>query len=128
MSNYKYKCPTEYGYIKFQLTKEQHNSLFKYRQIKWNDKYEYYYSDQGVILHSFTNNIAIALTTILFPVLVLFAGLSNFKKCTKELKELYNQKEYGSFIRNSIHFDSNKYNEIIKIVNMKEGRIKNESI
>lgn len=124
MSNYKYKCPTEYGFTKFKLTKRQHNSLFKYRQIKWNDKYEYYYNNQSVILHNFTSNSAVVLSTILFPVLVLFAGLSNFKKCIKELKELYNQKEYGAFVRDDIHFDSNKYNEIMKIISSKKGETK----
>ena len=42
--NYTYKSPIDSGYTQFKLTKKQHNALFKYRQIKWQDGYEYYYS------------------------------------------------------------------------------------
>lgn len=42
LSKYKYSNPIERGYTMFRLTKRQHNNLFKYRQIKWSDRYDYY--------------------------------------------------------------------------------------
>ena len=69
MSKYIYKNPLDEGYKKFKLTKKQHNQLFKHKQIKWLDKYEYYINEDGVILHRFYNWKVIILNTIFFPII-----------------------------------------------------------
>lgn len=116
MSKYVYKNPIEQGYIKFKLTKKQHNQLFKYRQIKWCDKYEYYYNEHYVILHKFYNKKSIILATILFPIWVLLNGLVNIKETWIELIKLYNQKKYGSFGGDDVSNGSETYDKIMKII------------
>lgn len=121
MNNYIYENPLKIGYKQFKLTKKQHNSLFKYRQIKWFDKYEYYYNNNEIILHQFYNRKAIVLRVILFPINTLLNGLINIKEVWQDTKELFKQKETGSFIGNSISSGTNLYNKVLK-----EANIKNE--
>lgn len=62
------------------------------------------------------------MTTLLFPVLILFAGLSNFKEAITEMKWLYNEKKYGKFSSDWISKgqhrkgDNEKYIEIIRVI------------
>ncbi|MNK57572.1 hypothetical protein D3C87_766310 [compost metagenome] len=73
-------------------------------------------------MNQFTSYAAIILTTILFPILILFAGLSNFKEAIKEMKELYNEKKYGQFSSDWItrgqhrKGDAELYHEIRKVI------------
>jgi hypothetical protein len=116
MSKYVYEDPIKLGYIQFKLTKKQHNSLFKYRQIKWTDKYEYYYNEHEIIIHKFYNWKAVLLQTIFFPVEILMNGIVNAKEIYKEILELYNQKESGSFSGDDVSSGTDKYNEIMDII------------
>jgi hypothetical protein len=116
MSEYKYQNPLENGYKQFYLTKKQHNSLFKYRQIRWFDKYEYYYNDNCLILNRFYNRRSILVSTVLFPVTVLLNGLMNYKECWEDLKKMYNQKEYGSFSGDHISNGTDTYNKIMEMI------------
>lgn len=119
MSEYKYINPIGQGYTKFKLTKKQHNKIFKNRKIKWNSKIEYYYNDNQIIIHRFTNRKAILLTTILLPVFVLLHGITNIKEIWKELLELYNQKETGSFVSDHIWKKESRYEQIMDIIKSK---------
>lgn len=123
MSNYIYTNPLDEGYKQFTLTKKQHNDLFKYRQITWRDKYEYYYNGNEILLHKFANVPTKILITILFPFYLLFYGVGNFKELIEEMKSGYNQKKYGSFTVDSISSGSDTYSEIIKIINQKKEGI-----
>jgi hypothetical protein len=116
LSSYQYTNPIDKGYTKFKLTKKQHNEIFKNRQIKWMGKCEYYYNENQIIIHSFTNWKAILLSTILFPVFVLIHGLGNVKEVWGELKSLYNQKESGSFVSEHIWKTENRFNQIMDII------------
>lgn len=119
MNEYKYiyENPLDQGYKQFKLTKKQHNTLFKYRQIKWYDKYEYYYNDNEIILHRFTNIYAIILGTILFPIAILLEGIVNIKDTCRDYKRMCNQKKYGSFSGDNIWRDSELYKQITNIIN-----------
>jgi hypothetical protein len=117
MSEYKYVNPIDKGYIRFKLTKKQHNEIFKNRKLKWNGKSEYYYNENQIIIHTFTNWKAILLTTILFPIFILLHGITNIKEIWKELLELYNQKETGSFVSDFVPKNSNTYDQIMNIIN-----------
>jgi len=100
-NNYEYKNPIDQGYKQFHLTKSQHNKLFEHRQIKWHDKYEYYYNDKEIIMHNYNN------------------WKSNIKETISDYKELFNQKKYGSFVSDSVYKDKNKeclYEEIMKVI------------
>lgn len=107
---------SKYRYKQFKLTKKQHNRLFKHRQIKWCDKYEYYYNDSCVILYKFINWKGILLMTVLFPFNVLYAGLGDFKETISDYKKMYNQKKYGSFSSDSVYSGTDKYKEIMKFI------------
>lgn len=120
MGQYVYKNPLEQGYKQFKLTKKQHNKLFTKRQIKWNDKYEYYFNDQGVVLQRYGNWKAIIVVTILFPGYLLLEGLSNYKQLVKEYKEMFNQKQYGVFTSDYIWSGTDNYDEVMKNIG-KEG-------
>jgi len=115
-SNYIYKNPLDKGYKQFYLTKKQHNKLFEYRQIKWHDKYEYYYNDKHILLHKFCNWKGILFTTIILPVIVLYEGVSNFKEIMIEYKELFNQKKCGSFSGDDIWNGTDMYNKVMKVI------------
>jgi hypothetical protein len=90
---YKYENLLKSGYKRGYLTKQQHNDIFKYRQIKWNFRYEYYYNEQELILHRFYSPVAVILETITFPL----SGLQNFREHLIELRDLWQQKKRGSF-------------------------------
>ncbi len=114
MGDYKYEDPLTQGYKQFKLTKKQHNKLFKYRQIKWRDRYEYYYNDKYILLYRFTNWKAIILITLLFPVILLLEGLLDYKETIKDYKGMYNQKKYGAFSSDSVPSGTDTYVELIK--------------
>ena len=114
MSEYKYVNPIDKGYKEFKLTKQQHNEFFQYRKIAWCHKYEYYYNEHRIIVHRFINWKGILFATLTFPVVVLLNGVANFKEIWKELTDLYNQKETGSFDSDSVRGD--RYEKIMKLI------------
>lgn len=117
MTTYKYVNPLDNGYKKFKLSKKTHNKLFEHRQIKWYDKYEYYYNDKRIIMHRFYNPLAIILNTLFFPITILVHGLINTKECWLDLKKSYNQKKYGTFSSDDINNNkSDIYNQILNII------------
>lgn len=116
MSAYKYHDPVDKGYVKFKLSKKQHNEIFKYRQIKWNERYDYYYNDEKIIMHKLTNRKAVVMCTLFFPIAIIFEGLINIKEAWMDLKKLYNQKEYGSFVSEHVWKKEQKYKQIMDIV------------
>ena len=120
MGEYIYINPEDKGFKKIKLTKKQHNKLFPKRKIKFGENYEYYISDDYFEMHRFYGTIIIILNTILFPVLLLFYGLSNFKETFNDVSSLYHQKKTGSFVSDTVWKDSETYKEIISIINKKE--------
>jgi hypothetical protein len=116
LSDYKYRSPVENGYIKFKLTKKQHNEIFKRRKMRWTDKYEYYYNDNSIILEKLVNWKGVLLYTIFFPIVVLLAGLMNIKEAWRELIILYKQKEKGSFVSDNASSKSEIYQKVMKII------------
>ena len=114
MEDYKYVSPVDLGYKELRLTKEQHNELFPYRKIAWSYRYEYYYNDDYIIMHRFINWKGVLFATLTFPVVVLLNGIANVKELWKELTDLYNQKETGSFDSDSVRGD--RYEKIMKLI------------
>ena len=64
MSEYVYQDPLTKGYKQFKLSRKQHNKLFEHRQIKWFDKYKYYYNDNSILLHRYYNLLFIVLNIV----------------------------------------------------------------
>lgn len=128
---YTYDDPLERGYKQFKLTKKQHNILFPKRKRDWKTRYEYYYNKDRVIMQCFTSHTAIIVTTLLFPILILFAGLYNFKEAILEMKWMYNEKKYGKFSEDWISRgqhrkgDNEKYFEIVNLLGEESVVIEN---
>lgn len=113
MDEYVYVNPVEIGYKKFKLTRKNHNLLFKHRQMKWYNKYEYYYNENNIIIHKFATIPYIILCTLLLPVAIFISGYSDVMY---DLKRLYNQKKSGSFTSDNVwKYPDNPefYNKII---------------
>lgn len=119
MGKFKYRDPVEKGYIKFKLTKMQHNEIFKNRKITWADKYEYYYNEKSIILHRLTNYKAVLLCTLMFPIIILFDGLSNVKEACVDLLELYKQKKSGSFVIEHVYKHEKRYALVMEVIKNK---------
>lgn len=116
MSSYKYVNPLQKGFKQFKLTRKQHNCLFPKNKRKWYNKYEYYYNEDVIILHRFTSWKAIVLTTVLFPISLILYGLTSYKELHHEMKRLYHQKKYGSFVSEYIHKDEKTFDDIMKLI------------
>ena len=95
---------------------KQHNSIFKFRQIKWYDHYEYYYNDEQIIINKFYNLTVKILGVILFPVQIFIEGYSDAKQTTKQS---LNQKKYGSFSSDCVYHTSDNYEKIINFIKNK---------
>ena len=106
MTDYNYKCPTENGHKKVNISKHQ-LSKFKLGYFKTNVfmKYEVYYnSNTGHYkIYKFYNNLFIFASMILFPLSLIFNGLFNWKEIVDSHKKLFNQKKYGSFSSESFY-------------------------
>lgn len=103
---YKYKCPTEQGYIKVNISKRKLRKFkLGYFKVKFFEKYEVYFNLENghYKIHKFYNWLYIVLSVLLFPLSVLFGGLANWKEIIYEHKRLFNQKKYGSFSSESFH-------------------------
>jgi hypothetical protein len=113
---YKYDNLIDMGYKQVHLTKKQHNTIVKRRKKNWKNRYEYYLNEDRIIVQEFSSKILIILSVLLYPISVLFAGLSNFKELNRDLKRLLNEKKYGSFSEEWITKNTEQYKEIIRLI------------
>lgn len=101
---YVYECPTKRGYIKFKISKKDHNEIFKYRKTVWHSNYEYYVKDNHIIMQLIPTKLVCMLSTLFYPVAVLFHGSCNYKEIyTDSVTKCWCIKKYGSFSRDEIH-------------------------
>jgi hypothetical protein len=120
LSKYKYTSPLDRGFTQFKLSRKQHNEIFKNRPLKWFGKCEYYYKEKSILIHTFTRPIAVLINTLLFPMILVFIGLGNIKEAWRELIEMYNQKQLGSFVSEYVHSEK-RINQIMDIINNKSN-------
>jgi len=116
MSEYKYKCPTEYGYQKVKVSRHEYKKHFINRKINIFSSFEIYIDashDQGRI-DKFINPLGIIAVTLLFPIYAIFVGIDGFKDLKREYSSMFNQKEKGSF--NSDNFQLSRYDLKYKII------------
>lgn len=125
-ATYVYVDPLSNGYKRFFLAKKQHNELFKYDQLHWFTRYEYYISDDRIIVNRFTHPVAIAINLILFPLSLLLHGMVNFKESWTDHKKLLNEKKHGSFLSEIVWARTNTYKKIAEIVVLQEFQLKNK--
>lgn len=94
---YKYVSPVEKGMTQVYISKEEHNKLFLHEPRHWQNRFEYFISDEKVELHRFDSNLAVFLIFLLSPISLLLMGFSNWSEFVMDLKKTWNQKKYGSF-------------------------------
>lgn len=97
MKKYQYTDPVDNGFTKIKLTRQHHKQVFKNRPLSIFHHYDYYISDDKLILHRTTSLFWKTVVTIGFPVVALGYGIFNLKELLKEYHELYNQKRLGHF-------------------------------
>ena len=114
MSGYVYKDPCAEGYRKVKISKADHRRLFPARPLKWHNRFEYYLRDDAFLIHRFVSAPAVALNTILFPVMLLAHGLTNFKMVWRDHYGTIKQKETGSFSSDKVWSSSAAFPEIVK--------------
>lgn len=117
---YKYVDPTENGYVRFKISKKQHNEIFPHRRVNIFTKIEAYHKENVFEFHYFTNLLGIILTLLLFPFYIILHGLTSFKDVVRDYYRLLNEKQTGSFT--SEHVQKFNYNGEInkKYIKLKE--------
>jgi len=113
--SYEYKNPLERGYKKVKLSKKYHNKLFKGRQIKWSDKYDYYLKENNFIMHKTKNSLYIGLATILLPFICLLSLIECFD-ILKEYRSLFNQKKLGKHSSDGIGKNTDLLQKVKKYI------------
>lgn len=117
MDKYVYKNKINIGYNKFNLSKKEHNKLFKYRRRNWKSRYEYYYNDKEIIMEKYHSLVVKMICVLIFPIGVIWVG---FPDALEELKTSIFQKKYGSFNVDDIYVKTELYSEIINLISKKK--------
>lgn len=109
---YVYKDPVENGFNKFYLKKKDHNIIFKNRKNTWKNRYEYYISDNQILIHQFPSFLAIVVALIFYPFSFFVHGFANYNEINGEYKSLLNPKKYGSFRSDTIRKEADLFKKI----------------
>lgn len=105
MSDYIYKNPVENGYERINLTKKEHETIFKRKPNRM--KKEYYKRGSLYKVHYFTPWWIKAINILLYPVLVSIHGLGNIKELNEDISDLFHEKERGKFCSDSVNVKNN---------------------
>lgn len=110
-NEYKYKCPTELGYVEFKLSRKEHNRVILNRKCNIFTKVEAFYKENTVKINYLPNLTAKIIIPFLVPYAILAHGLSSIKEIARDIKRELMPKKYGSFT--SEHVNRYKYNKEI---------------
>jgi len=115
---YEFKYTKENGYLQVQVSKKDHNTIFKYRQIKWYQKYEYFLNkERGHFVMIRLTSLAGKLVNILcYPVIILLHGLANYKEVNQEISDQWNEKERGKFVIDDLYKDQEGWDKLTRVV------------
>ena len=94
MKEYKYESPLTKGFVKIYLPRKFHKEIFPRRKLTPFIKYDYYLSDNAVIIEQYANLLGKICTLLLFPLIVFMVGI---KEAVIEVKRTLFQQKYGSF-------------------------------
>ena len=109
---YRYICPTQEGYVKFKVTRKQHNALQQTVKASVFTKIEAFYSEDRVILHYSTKLSGKLLATLIAPYYVLLHGIS----VLSEYKDVWKSKRNGGYTDSAFskYSYSNKPNKVFQ--------------
>jgi len=108
---YIYESLESRGYQRFNLSHALKSKYFT--NAKWYQRYECYHSANEIRIDVFTNNLGILLETLLIPVKILWHGLGSVPDIIDATKQLYSQKERGSFHSYNLGSSSDVYRNIM---------------
>ncbi|AXX63254.1 hypothetical protein [Vibrio vulnificus] len=116
--DYKFKYTKENGFKQVKIAPSVHNENFIHRKIIWCDRYEYFLNeDTGVFAMIRLANLPAKLfVTIAYPVSLLLHGLNNFKSVNKEVYEIWNQKETGTFSVDESYRSQQGWNDLMDLI------------
>lgn len=116
--SYKFKYTKDSGYQQVQMSKKDHNTIFKNRQIRWHQKYEYFLNEErGHFVMICLTSLTCKLVSILgYPVMVLLHGLANYKEINQYIIDQWHEKEKGKFISDNAYRNQDGWNELMRVV------------
>lgn len=113
---YTYKKPQG---TRVSITRKQHNMIFPRSYISFFRsfiiRYDYYVDESGIWLERFIRVIPKIFITLISPMYIIMAGLPVIYK---EIKSMWFQKRYGSFVGDYVWNTSETYVRFVKVVNM----------
>lgn len=128
MKDYKYefKYTKENGLREATLSSKLQDKLFQYRKSKWNTKYIYFVNEDKntIIMARFTPLYLKIFLTLLYPILLVFGGIVNYKQLNKNISDMWYEKERGTFSCDDFYRrekDNTLYEEVMKNLKFKEG-------
>ena len=101
---YKYENPLDLGYERIKIKRSDQNRILKNRQCSWKYNSEFYLKDETILLHQIPSVPACLASTLLFPLMVVLDGVSNFKDVYRvAVLHPWQSKKYGAFSTDAIH-------------------------
>ncbi|GLT20434.1 hypothetical protein GCM10007938_42190 [Vibrio zhanjiangensis] len=116
--SYQFKYTEENGYQQVKVSKKDHNATFKYRQIKWSQRYEYYLNEERghFVMIRLTSLPAKLVSILCYPVIVLLHGLVNYKEINQEISDQWYEKVRGRFVADDCYRNQKGWDELMGIV------------
>ena len=114
--DYKYKDLEEDGYVRFTISRKEHNKILKNRQTAWHSTYEYYIKDDHIIIQNILNVYGCIVQTLLFPIGIVLEGFMNIKEVyTNMIVRTWGAKKYGAFSSDAIyrHKEDSTYEKLV---------------
>ena len=97
-------------YTRMYMSNKDFELIYPRRKIKASQSLEYYVNDSEIVIEYHTQLWVKVLNTLLFPLLILFNGLRNFKDVCLEIRNLWFEGEYGHFSSDIIYKNHNAKN------------------
>ncbi|EJG0999625.1 hypothetical protein C4G52_RS22205 [Vibrio parahaemolyticus] len=119
--SYEFQYTKENGYQQVQVSKKDHNAMFEYRQIKWYQKYEYYFNEERghFVMICLTSFPAKLVNLLGYPVMLLLHGLANYKEINQEISDQWHEKERGHFSGDGCYRTSKDWGAIMSAMKAK---------
>ncbi len=96
---YEFKYTPENGYYMAKMSRKEHDKLFEKRQINIWQSYTYAINEEKghIVMMRHASPLAIALSIVAYPFIMLIHGIANYKEINDEYKRAVRWKHYGSF-------------------------------
>jgi hypothetical protein len=114
MKNYEYNSPLNRGYEEIHLTLANHTKLFEKRPLSWKTEFRYYVNHEYKTfeLENYPSKIAIVITVLLYPILLIVNGIGNYKEVHRDIYGICNAQKTGTFNMDS---GRNQYDDMCDI-------------